>query len=219
MKTEKIGKRNIIFKYNLPEWNLNLHLILGQRYNYIIDTGLGSESVEPMKEYLGNDPKPIIVINTHYHWDHIWGNHCFNGHSIISHRHCRRIVKEKWSDMLSKNKSYIRGEVKLCLPNLVFEDCIHFPDDGICVFHTPGHTIDSISVFDQQDRVLNAGDNIGDTPEEIVPSLKTSEAVYLHSLQRYRELDAAACISGHNDILGPDVFHQIESALPNTTSV
>jgi len=51
MNIEKIGSRNIIFTYKLPEWNLNLHLILGNKYNYIIDTGLGSNSVAPIKEY------------------------------------------------------------------------------------------------------------------------------------------------------------------------
>lgn len=45
MKIEKIKNRNIIFKYNIAEWDLNIHLIMGNRYNYIIDTGLDSSEI------------------------------------------------------------------------------------------------------------------------------------------------------------------------------
>ena len=56
--------------------------------------------------------------------------------------------REKW-------EIYIMGEVEMCLPNLVFENAIYFPDDKIRIFHTPGHPIDSISVFDEEEKVLN----------------------------------------------------------------
>ncbi len=213
MEIKKISNRNIIFRYNLPEWDLNLHLILGDRYNYIIDTGLGSESVILIKEYLGNSSKPIIIINTHYHWDHIWGNGYFKDNIIISHTLCRDIITQKWSEMLNKNKSYVRGNVELCLPNLLFEESLYFPDDKIRIFYTPGHTPDCISIFDEQDKVLNAGDNIGDTMDKPVPSLKTEKEIYLKSLKKYKELNVNYCISGHNDILGKEIFDLIESKL------
>ena len=217
MHIEKVGKRNVVFTYHLAEWDLNLHLIMGRRYHYIVDTGLGSESVAPIKEYLGSDRKPIIVINTHYHWDHIWGNHVFSDGPIIAHSLCRATIIRKWDDMIRKNERYIRGDVRICLPSLVFEDSLYFPDDRISIFYTPGHTADCISVFDEEDGVLNAGDNIGDTLPEIVPSLKTEPTVYLSSIQKYKALDINACISGHNTILGKEVLDHIEEAC-NTIS-
>ena len=39
----------------------------GKKYNHIIDTGLGSLSIDPIKDYIKNDNKKTIVINTHYH--------------------------------------------------------------------------------------------------------------------------------------------------------
>ena len=101
----------------------------------------------------------------------------------------------------------------MCLPNLVFDQKLYFPEDKIKLFYTPGHTIDSISVFDERDKVLNAGDNIGDTIKEIVPSIRYEKDAYIKSLQKYKELDVVACISGHNDILGKDVFDQITMTL------
>ena len=213
MKIEKIGNRNVIFRYDITDWSLNLHLIMGQKYNYIIDTGLGLENTTPVKEYLGDSKKPIIVINTHYHWDHITGNDSFSDNTIISHKLCRDMMAENWSEMLNKINQYVKGEAKLCLPNLVFEDSIFFPDDKIRIFYTPGHTIDSISVFDEEDRVLNVGDNIGDTIDNIVPILQTDKELYLKSLHKYMELNINACVSGHNTILGKDIFTKIEKAL------
>ena len=81
----------------------------------------------------------------------------------------------------------------MCLPNLVFDGSLYFPEDGVRVFYTPGHTVDCISVFDEVDRVLNAGDNIGDTMEELVPELKTEKAVYVKTLHMYQALDVGLC--------------------------
>lgn len=45
----------------------NVQLIMGNKYNYIVDTGLGSLNIAPIKEYIKHENKPIIVINTHHH--------------------------------------------------------------------------------------------------------------------------------------------------------
>jgi len=215
MKIEKIGTRSVVFTEFISEWNsgLNMHLILGENRNYLIDTGLGSEDMSYIKEYLENDSKPLIIINTHYHWDHIWGNHCFKDELIISHSKCRQAIEDKWDGMLNTNKHLIKGKVELKLPNLVFDDELYFSDDKIKLFYTPGHTIDGISVFDKIDGVLNAGDNIGDTIEKIVPEIYSDNELYRRSLQLYKQLDVNFCVSGHNIVLGKDVFDQIEEKL------
>ncbi|MPN12311.1 hypothetical protein SDC9_159627 [bioreactor metagenome] len=77
----------------------------GGKYNYIIDTGFGTLSIDPIKEYIDkNNNIPIIVINTHYHWDHIWGNNSLQNSMIISHKLCREMIKSTWEDSLHKNK-------------------------------------------------------------------------------------------------------------------
>jgi glyoxylase-like metal-dependent hydrolase (beta-lactamase superfamily II) len=213
MKIEKLSERHIIFKYDLIEWDLNIHLIVGKKYNYLIDTGLGSASVEPIMEFLKGNPNPIIVINTHHDWDHVWGNGSFRDHTIISHWRCRDMMMEEWGEMLDRNKCYIEGEASLCLPNLVFDDTLYFPDDKIRVFFTPGHTPDSISILDEVEKVINVGDNIGDTVEEVVPGIETTKEVYLNTLMRYMALDVDFCVSGHNTVLGREVFGMIQKAL------
>lgn len=211
VKIQKVKNRGFLFTFdNSTEWDLNIHLIKGKNYNFLIDTGLGSLSIGPIKEYIDN--KPIIVINTHYHWDHIWGNGVFKDSLIISHKLCREIIDSKWDDMINKNKHYCYGDVEKTLPNLVFEKELYFPEDQIRIIHTPGHTIDSISVIDEEDHVINVGDNIGDTVEEIVPDVCEKE-LYVDTLLKYKEIDFDTCISGHNVVLGKQVIETIMKAL------
>lgn len=209
MKIEKIGKRNIVFKFPVEEWTLNIHLIMGTQYNYIIDTGLGSLSAEPVKEYIENSDKPAIIVNTHYHWDHIWGNGSFSKNTIISHALCSKLIVEKWDNMTDEKGHFMKGDVQMCLPKLVFYDRLCFPQDNISIFYTPGHTQDSISVLDEKEGILNVGDNIGDSPEDIVPSIEAAQQIYIDTLLRYKTMNIDTLVSGHNSICGKNVLDLI----------
>ena len=214
MKIQKVKSRNFLVTYNVPQgWNLNLHFIIGKKNNYLIDTGLGSLSLEPIMEHIKDDNKKIIVINTHYHWDHIWGNNVFGDCNIISHKLCREMIQSKWEEMLQRNGELCAGEVKMQLPNMVFDNELYFPEDKIRLIYTPGHTIDSISVLDEEENVLNAGDNIGDTMDEIVPSIYSEKELYIQTLLKYKEMDFDTCISGHNIVVGKDVLEEITNKL------
>ncbi|WP_454055173.1 MBL fold metallo-hydrolase [Clostridium sp. Marseille-Q7071] len=214
MEIKKIKNRNVLFTSSPSDfWDLNLHLIMGEKNNYIIDTGLGSLGIAPIKEYIKNDPKPVVVINTHYHWDHIWGNSSMKDNIIISHKLCREMIESNWEVMMQKNRDYVCGEVEMYLPNLVFEEELYFPEDKIRIIYTPGHTIDSISIIDEEEKVINVGDNIGDNMEEIIPSLCCEPKVYTNTLLKYTNIDFDTCISGHNVVQGKEIIDKILSKL------
>jgi len=214
MKPVKITERNIMFTEPMSqEYDLNLGLILGEKHNYVIDTGLGSGSVAPILKYLGNSAKPIIVVNTHCHWDHIWGNWVFQKSLIISSATCRNLEDKYWDDAIREYSERIDGEVHKCIPNMVFEDSLCFPDDGISIFRTPGHSADGISVYDSVEKVLYAGDNIGDTEESIVPWIETDMETFQVLIETYKKYDFAFCISGHNKPQTKSVLDRMEFAL------
>ena len=216
MKPVKISNRNIMFTEPMGgEYDLNLGLILGARHNFIIDTGLGSNSVAPILEYIGGDPKPIIVVNTHCHWDHIWGNWVFKDRLIISHTTCRELADKHWDDVVKDFSAYIDGEVHKCLPNLVFDGSLYFPEDKVSLFHTPGHAPDGISVLDEIDSVLYAGDNIGDTEEQIVPWIDTDLETFRRLIGIYNGVNFDICISGHNKPQNKSVIARMEAELDN----
>ncbi len=213
MKIKKIHNRSILFTYegkDIPSgWDLNIQLIKGSHCNYIIDTGLGSLSVAPIKEMIKSDAKPTIVILTHHHWDHVWGNGEFRGCTIVSHALCREMMLRKWDEMLQKNGGYVRGNAELVLPNMTFDHELHFPEDRIRLVYSPGHTVDSICVLDEADRVINVGDNIGDNMDEIVPDLTCEKDVFIQSLAVYQAMDFDALISGHNIVTDKGIFDKI----------
>lgn len=213
MKITKIKNRGVLFTHSNPGWDLNVYLIMGSKYNYIIDTGLGSLSIDPIKEYIKDDNKKTIVINTHYHWDHVWGNASLRDCIIISHKLCRDMIESKWEDMMVKNNQYCYGEVEMYLPNLVFENELYFPEDKIKLFHTPGHTLDSISVLDEKENVLLVGDNVGDNMDDIIPSIYCERDVYMNTMKKYEKMDFDTCISGHNTVLKREVIGEILSIM------
>lgn len=214
MKIEKIKNRSILFTNNTPwGWDVHMQLIMGDKYNYIIDTGLGSLNTLPIKDYLKDDNKPIIVINTHSHWDHIWGNSSLKECTIISHKLCREMIDTNWDETMEKYQKFVQGEAEMCLPSITFEKELYFPEDKIRLIYTPGHTIDSISVLDEVDKVIHVGDNIGDSMDELIPSLYCNKEVYRSTLLKYKELDFVVCISGHNKVLEKRIIDDIINML------
>lgn len=209
MQIRNIKNRGVLFTDSNPGWDLNIYLIIGKKYNYIIDTGLGSFSIDQVKEYIKNDNKETIVINTHYHWDHVWGNGSLRDCIIVSHKLCREMIQSKWEEMIQKNNQYCYGEVEMYLPNLLFEEELYFAEDKIKLFHTPGHTLDSISVLDEEEAVLFLGDNVGDSMEDIIPSIACEKDVYVNTLKKYEQMNFDTCVSGHNTILTKEVIGRI----------
>jgi glyoxylase-like metal-dependent hydrolase (beta-lactamase superfamily II) len=88
----------------------------------------------------------------------------------------------------------MEGHTKKVLPNTLIEDCMVLPEDGLEIFYSPGHTADSISVYDRLDKMLYVGDNI-ETP---MPEIYDSKEHCMESLRKYLEYDFTYCISGHN---------------------
>jgi glyoxylase-like metal-dependent hydrolase (beta-lactamase superfamily II) len=172
-----------------------MYLIKGKEANYLIDTGFGSATAEYIAGYVeANCPNDIIVINTHYHWDHIWGNIGFEGRTIVAHEKAYELINEKWDEMVAKGGKFKDGQIKKVLPNTLISDRLVFPEDGIEVFYTPGHTADSISVYDRFDGVLYVGDNV----ETLVPEVYDTQSNYIRSIEQYLGFDFSFSIAGHN---------------------
>jgi len=215
MKPIKISNRNIMFTEPMGQtYDLNMGLILGTKHNFVIDTGLGNGSVAPVLEYIGDDKKPIIVVNTHCHWDHIWGNWVFANSIIISHKLCRELEDKHWDEAIEALSDRIDGEAHKCLPNMTFEGSLYFPEDGISMFHTPGHSPDSISIYDAVDKVLYVGDEIGDTDDEIVPWIETDMETMQRTIDIFKQYDFDIAVCGHNKPQTKAVLARMEAALP-----
>ena len=217
MDITKITDRNIIF--TVPENadnDVNLGLILGKKHNFIIDTGMGASSVNAILDYLGDNLKPIVAINTHAHEDHILGNWVLEDSLIVSHVLCRELMNKNWDgkikEDIQKNREYFDDEIRKCLPNLVFEGSLCFPEDGISVFHSPGHTEDCVSVYDSVDKILYIGDNFGVL--EGVAQLWTKDLDSARRLiEAYKQYDFNICIPSHSKPQTREIIMLLQTAL------
>lgn len=195
MKTEKISKTTTVYTYdNIESYDTNVILIEKKSKYYLIDTYCGSESMLPILNVTNHSDKEVIVINTHFHWDHVWGNCCFKNNTIISHSKCRHLLDKNWERQLNENSNYLSGMVEKQLPNTTFQEKLFFHEDGLELFYTPGHTVDSISIFDQQEQILYVGDNL---EQPIIYVESNDIQTYLKTLQNYLHYRPQNIIAGH----------------------
>ena len=137
MQFERIGKRGHLFIFELGDVGTdtaNVYVIKGKTHWFVIDTFLGPEAIFEIKSVLNTDftEKPTIVVNTHAHFDHFWGNCAFPHATIIAHTLCRQAINTKQQvEYLEKNAKFQQGKVELVAPNLTFENRLVFEDEGV----------------------------------------------------------------------------------------
>lgn len=148
------------------------YLVLGGERAALIDTGCGIGNVRALAEEFTE--LPLMVVNTHSHIDHIAQDYLFDDVAIFDDSMARRAAEEgnpheEAVDLISE------GLVWKPLPEAFDPDTYRVPPfrvtrwlhDGdivdlggreLGVFHTPGHSPDSICLLDRDARLLWTGD-------------------------------------------------------------
>ncbi len=162
-----------------------------------------------------------LVVNTHFHSDHTWGNQVFNC-PILAHRLCREQMAanmvEAWSasaiaaylEELERNDPEQAGEVReklsqlrITLPTEVFEKRRTLELGGVTleIVHLDAHTSDSSVVWLPESRVLFTGDLIF---EGRYPYLHDADVPALIDVLKKQipTFGAAAIVPGHGQICG-----------------
>ena len=138
------------------------YLIVGNKYALLVDSGNGIGDIKAIVDTLTD--KPVLVLNTHSHFDHIGGNYQFK--NILSPS-----TKFSISNSKGNNSQIIRTEVSpeaLCkdLPKGVSQgshvikpysitskikdgDIIDLGGRKIEILQIPGHTDDSVALFEE----------------------------------------------------------------------
>lgn len=191
--------------FERPYPSANVVLLLGDA-PILVDSGFGSDTTALIHwlESQGVVPDQLaLVVNTHYHSDHVGGNHLLQtqfGCRIAAHaleaeavnarhieacaaRWLRQPVEQYYVD-----QPLIDGEV-LCTGNVAWQ-----------VLHTPGHTRGHISLFDQQSRILIGGDVVHENDVGWLNSwLEGADSVdvALSTLARLEQLAPAIVLPGH----------------------
>lgn len=196
------------------------YIIESNKKLFLVDTAL-KHSPKTIIEYLhsiGRKPEEIKgVINTHSHFDHIGGNLFFQekynpvfyAHDLevpyiqdIELQHKERPVGEMIQNVggpVSVNKTIDEG------------DSLFLEELEIQVFHTPGHSSGSISLFIPEDGVFLCGDVL---PEEgTLPIYEEVGVTYtsLDKMKKIESLDILLSSLSRKISKGEDVIKHIES--------
>lgn len=168
----------------------------GHECTFVVDTFLGPGKMREMLTALpvSFNNQPFIVINTHYHYDHIWGNQAFSSSLRIATPLCRKLIGQHFEEEKQTNLAWWEEGNQMCLPNCLITAPLFFPEDQIEIFPSPGHTEDGCSVMFHRENILSAGDNL----EQPIPFLENTQwDHYLRTLDRYESLQPKIIIPGH----------------------
>jgi len=155
------------------------YLIVGSQKSLLIDTGLGIGNIEKVVNELSS--VPLTVINTHTHYDHMGDNWRFQ-QSLIGIK--SEFSKKNDCDLIIDAENAVKNGMireeylpegfdrtsyrikSFNITEYVSDgDIINLGDERkITVIFTPGHTPDSISLFDIQERLLFVGDTFYQGP-------------------------------------------------------
>ncbi len=180
---------------------------------FVIDTLLGPRDMEAAQSLLRQrgDERRVLVVNTHHHWDHVYGNAAFAGADIVAHRTCPRLIT-----------AHITGAAEsvplpppegVPLPTVTFGDRLSFADDEetVHLIHTPGHSEDSIVAFLPQARLLFAGDTV----EWPLPNLSWRGGLekWVRTLRQLKQLPADLIVPSHGPAMGKEIVDANERYL------
>ena len=150
-----------------------ISLVIGRERAALIDTGCGIGNLRKAVEAVTD--KPIVVINTHTHTDHLGSNHQFDDVAMFDHPLSHRAAEQGVSretmqhDILAENlvvKPWPQGfdPDGLSLPPFRVSrwlrpgDRIDLGGRDLFVIQTPGEAADQISLLDRANRILFSGD-------------------------------------------------------------
>ncbi|RDE15322.1 MAG: Zn-dependent hydrolase [Candidatus Thorarchaeota archaeon] len=197
MSSSRTGTRGILVSFDEPFFT-NVYIIFGNEHVFVLDTFLGNDPMKIVRHLIEDEgcaSMPLIIFNSHADYDHYWGNGAFKDASIVGHEHCRQRIISEGEASLVKYANHVRGKVELLPPTRTFQEALRYEDEEVAFFHTPGHTLDSSSCFDDKDRILFVGDNV----ESPIPYLNHANfEEYIRSLESYLELDWKLIIAGHD---------------------
>jgi glyoxylase-like metal-dependent hydrolase (beta-lactamase superfamily II) len=151
-------------------------LVSGDDQALLVDTGMGFANLRAVVEQYTD--KPILMVNSHGHLDHIGDNWRFErrlAHAGDLDRIRAGVPNERMRHFLapeafSKNLPASLDPSTFAIPGTDVErtvdegDVIDLGRRRFLILHTPGHSAGSISFFEEETGVLIAGDTIYEGP-------------------------------------------------------
>lgn len=194
-------RSNVFAIYEPYHWEeVIAYFVTGSEHSLLIDTGMGIGNIQQVVHSLIPPSTSLKVINTHTHHDHIGDNWRFAGkilgiHSDFGQHNAKGSIEEAqnelqpgmiWEKYLPDDFSRKNYRIHpFQINDYVKEfDRIHLGEgQELEIISTPGHTPDSISLFNEKERLLFVGDTFYQGPI-LLYRPETNLQDYLISLEK-----------------------------------
>ena len=198
---------------------VNIWLVAGRTRAALVDSGMGIADLGATVRALTS--LPILVCNTHWHWDHSGGNHQFD--QIAIHQIEYELLQRE-QQVSALREQMARPEVRALLPAGFDPDSYHIPGTRathtLCdsdkidlggrsleVIHTPGHSPGHVAYWDSQSGMLFSGDTAYAGPMYACFD-GGDAAAFARSARRLADIaqDVRCIAPGHNQALANSQF-------------
>ncbi len=161
------------------------------------------------------------VINTHYHADHTYNACFFPEATVVAHARCYELLDTRGREGLEQAKANMPelAPIQIVLPQLVFDNGVmnlRVGNKTLQMWHTPGHSPDSIVCLVKEDRVLFAADTLMPIPYFVDGDYDS----FVASLKSLQNNSFECIVQGHGEVvLRGEIEEKIQSDLNYLTSV
>lgn len=150
------------------------YLIIGDDRALLFDAGPGIRDIRQVAESLTR--KPIVFLPSHFHYDHVGNEVTFDEIAVVDLPYIRdRADGDELTLSRSEHLGYFEG---MAAPTWQVEHWwpvgteINLGQRSLTLMYTPGHTTDSISLWDQAGGMVFSGDYL--YPAELYAFLSNS---------------------------------------------
>ncbi|MGA8113233.1 MAG: MBL fold metallo-hydrolase [Actinocatenispora sp.] len=212
---DEVGER--VFRRRYDSFDLNVGVVLGGDAAMVIDTRASArEGRELLAEVRALTSLPVRhVVNTHFHFDHCFGNEVFASSAIWAHRRCAEQLRNTGAaeraavvDWLT-DRAEEMSEVAITPADHLIDTAALVDVGGRSVelrHLGPGHTDHDLVVRVPDAGVLFAGDLL---EEGMPPSFGDAwPQDWCTALVRLVEIAPPVVVPGHGDLVGPDFAHR-----------
>lgn len=200
------------------------YLLNGTERSLLIDTGLGVSNIKKIVEALTN--KPVIVIATHVHYDHIGGHFYFNnfythknevewinGKFPLSLEYVKKLLIEK-PCKFPKDFNIDKYKIFKGKPTKIVKDkdIIDLGNRKIKIIHTPGHSPGHMCFYEENSGYLFTGDLVY-MGELIMFFPSTDPVEFMNSIKKISKLPIRRILPGHHNLnIDVSIIKQIDEA-------
>ena len=158
-----------VFRRRYESLDLNIGVVIGDDAVLLVDTRASHQQADVLREELRSLTSLPVgwVVNTHFHWDHTWGNARFSEAKLWGHKQCRQEMIVNGEHARSEVLGWMPAEhhdavneVAITPPTNTFAEQVSI-DIGREIqlsYHGLGHTNSDIVVAVLNADVLFAGD-------------------------------------------------------------